>query len=60
MKKRGKYYKSLKDWLHAGGDYSILHAPSIHISGSVRGMRKLFWGYECDVVRIGNYIYKAS
>ena len=28
-------------------------------SGRVIGMRKLFWGYECDVVRVGSWIYKV-
>lgn len=58
--RRGKYYKSLKEWINAGGNYSILNAPCIHISGSVRGMRRDFWGYACDVVRVGNWIYKAN
>lgn len=50
----------MRQWLNAGGDLSILNAPCIHVSGSVKGMRKWFWGYSCDVVRVGNYIYKAN
>lgn len=56
----GRYYKSLREWINAGGDYSILKAPRIHVSGSVRGMRRDFWGYDCDVVRVGQWIYKAN
>lgn len=58
--KKGKYYKSLSEWLLNGGSKDILNNASIHRSGSIKGMRKLFWGYECDVVRVGNYIYKAN
>lgn len=54
-----RYYNSLREWINAGGDYSILNAPSIHISGSIKGMRKMFWG-NCVVVRVGNWIYKAT
>lgn len=56
----GRYFKSLKEYEFAGGNKeSLLNCPCIHISGSVRGMRKQFWGYECDIVRVGNWIYKA-
>lgn len=35
--------------------------PSIHISGSVRGMKKLGYWDKWDVcVRCGNYIYNLS
>lgn len=60
MKKRGRYCKSLKEWENAGGNDNILNNQCIHISGSVKGMRRDFWGYECDVVRVGNWIYKAN
>lgn len=60
MKRKGKYYKSLRSWINAGGSNDIFNCPCIHITGSVKGMRKQFWGYECDVVRIGNWIYKAN
>ena len=57
---KGRYYKSLREWINAGGNRGILNAPCIHVSGSVRGMRKQFWGYKCDVVRVGQWIYKAN
>lgn len=35
--------------------------PSIHYTGSVRGMKKLgFWGEHDIVVRCGQYIYNLS
>ena len=57
---RGRYYKSEKEYRNATGQNISRNAPSISCTGSVRGMRKLFWGYRCDVVRAGKYIYKAS
>lgn len=60
-KKRGRYFHSLREYENAGGNASgIRNAPCIHISGSVRGMRKQFWGYACDVVRVGNWVFKAN
>ena len=38
----------------------VVNCPCIHISGSVAGMRRDFWGYKCDVVRVGQWIYKAN
>lgn len=35
--------------------------PSIHISGSIRGMKKLgFWGKHDTIVRCGSYYYNLS
>ena len=35
--------------------------PSIHHTGSVRGMKKLgFWGKNDECVRCGQYIYNLS
>lgn len=60
MKTTGHYYKSLKAWINAGGSKYVVNCPCIHISGSVAGMRRDFWGYKCDVVRVGQWIYKAN
>lgn len=38
----------------------VVNCPCIHISGSVAGMRRDFGGYKCDVVRVGQWIYKAN
>lgn len=60
-KRRGRYYKSLREYENANGTtYGIKNRPCIHVSGSVSGMRRQFWGYSCDVVRIGQWIYKAN
>lgn len=61
MKTTGHYYRSLNEYerkVGMNGKY-IKNNPCIHVTGSVKGMRKQFWGYQCDVVRIGNYIYKG-
>ncbi len=34
--------------------------PSIHKSGSIRGMKKLFWGKKDVCVLCGSYIYNLS
>ena len=59
-KRRGRYYRSEKEYMNATGHRVHKDSPCIHVSGSVSGMRKQFWGYECDVVRVGQWIYKAS
>lgn len=59
--KKGRYFKSRREYENAGGDARFTHnCPSIHVTGSVKGMRAHFWGYECDVVRVGSYIYKVN
>lgn len=61
MRTTGHYYHSLKEYerrVGMSGKY-IKNNPYIHVTGSVKGMRKQFWGYQCDVVRVGNYIYKG-
>ena len=34
--------------------------PNFHRTGSVRGMKKLYYGVECLLVRCGNYIYNVT
>ena len=61
IRKRGRYYRSLREYERCGGSsWNIKNAPGIHVTGSVKGMRKLFWGYECDVVRCESWIYKVN
>lgn len=45
--------KSVKDI--SGGIY-----PSIHHSGSVKGMKDLYWGKNALVVKQGSYFYNVS
>lgn len=62
MKTTGHYYRSLNEYVRMvgmSGKY-IKNNPCIHVTGSIKGMRKQFWGYQCDVVRVGNYIYKVD
>lgn len=53
------YYKSMKQYhLHGAPPLDLENCPSIHWSGSVKGMKKLgFWPKEADVLRHGGYIY---
>lgn len=62
MKTTGNYYRSLNEYERRAGMSGkyIKNNPCIHVTGSVKGMRKQFWGYQCDVVRVGNYIYKVN
>ena len=39
---------------------NIVLGELFNISGSVRGMREHYWGYDCDVVRIGKWIYRIN
>ena len=42
-------------------NYNLYKHPSIHCSGSVRGMKKLgFWGENDEIVKCGNYYYNLS
>mgnify|MGYP004528303395 FL=1 len=62
MRTTGHYYRSLNEYVRMvgmSGKY-IKNNPCIHVTGSIKGMRKQFWGYKCDVVRVGNYIYKVD
>ena len=34
--------------------------PNFHRTGSVRGMKRLYYGAECLLVRCGNYIYNVT
>ena len=55
---RGRFYTSLKKYAMATGrTVDTDKCPSIHISGSMKAMRKQFWGYRCDIVCIGRYYY---
>lgn len=62
MRTTGHYYSSLNEYERKAGmsGKCIKNNPCIHVTGSVKGMRKQFWGYRCDVVRVGNYIYKVN
>ena len=43
------------------GEYNLDHHPSIHVSGSIRGMKKRgFWRKTDIIVRCGSYYYNLS
>lgn len=58
--KKGRFYKSKREYEARTGARFNPNAPSISVTGSLSGMRKLYWGYACDVVRVGAYIYKVN
>lgn len=63
MKTRGHYFKNATEAINNGYNVSkntLEHLASIHYTGSVTGIRKQSWGYKCDVVRIGCYIYNLN
>lgn len=38
----------------------ISNFPNFHISGSITGMKKLFYGRDALLVRCGRFIYNVS
>lgn len=51
------YFKSKRECENYGYRFNS-NWPSIHITGSVRGMKKLgYWPANADVVRVGSWIY---
>lgn len=54
------YFKSKRECENYGYRFSP-NWPSIHITGSVRGMKNLgYWPANADVVRVGSWIYLCS
>ena len=43
-----------------GERYNISNYPNFHISGSVKGMKNLYYGKNCLLVKCGDYIYNVS
>ena len=43
-----------------GKKYHINVYPNFHASGSVAGMKKLYYGENALLVRCGSYIYNVS
>lgn len=42
------------------GKAGISDFPNFHISGSIAGMKKLFYGRDALLVRCGRFIYNVS
>ncbi len=43
-----------------GKRVNISRFPNFHKTGSIRGMKKLYYGQDCLLVRSGDYIYNVS
>lgn len=43
-----------------GERFNLSRFPNFHKSGSVFGMKKLYYGKDALLVRCGNYIYNVS
>lgn len=39
--------------------YNLDQYPNFHKSGSIKGMKKLYYGEDALLVRSGSYIYKV-
>jgi hypothetical protein len=40
--------------------YNLGEYPNFHKSGSIRGMKKLYYGNDALLIRCGDYIYNVS
>lgn len=43
-----------------GKKVGISNFPNFHKSGSIKGMKKLYYGKNCLLVRCGSYIYNVT
>lgn len=43
-----------------GKKVGISRFPNFYRSGSVRGMKKLYYGADCLLVRVGSYVYNVT
>ena len=43
-----------------GEIHGISRFPNFHRSGSVLGMKRLYYGNDCLLVRCGNFIYNVT
>lgn len=42
-----------------GTEYNLSQYPNFHKSGSISGMKKLYYGKDALLVRCGSYIYNV-
>ena len=53
------YFSSPRQYENATGKRFTTKCPSIHRTGSIKGMIKLgFWNKNDNIVRHGNWIYR--
>ena len=43
-----------------GKQCNISRFPNFHKSGSIRGMKRIYYGMDAFLVRCGDYIYNVS
>lgn len=43
-----------------GERFDISHFPNFHKTGSVKGMKSLYYGKDALLIRCGNYIYNVT
>ena len=46
--------------IEQGKRVRISRFPNFHVTGSIRGMKRLYYGNDCLLVRCGNYIYNVT
>lgn len=46
--------------IEEGKRVGINRFPNFHKSGSITGMKRLYWGMDCLLVRVGQFIYNVS
>lgn len=46
--------------IEEGKRVGISRFPNFHKSGSITGMKRLYWGMDCLLVRVGQFIYNVS
>ena len=46
--------------IEQGKRVGINRFPNFHRTGSIRGMKKLYYGADCLLVRCGNFIYNVT
>ncbi len=46
--------------IEQGRRVGISRFSNFHKTGSVRGMKRLYYGYKCLLVRCGSYVYNVS
>lgn len=56
----GKVYKVKSLDANRGEAVNISEFPNFHKSGSIRGMKKMYYGKSALLVRCGSYIYNVS
>ena len=49
-----------KPFLTAYGTVLISYFPNFHVSGSIAGMKRLYYGKDALLVKCGSFIYNVS